>query len=247
MAHVWNAEAYDRLPLPHTQWGRRVVARLEPDGVRRVLEAGCGTGRDTELILDRFPDVRVVAADRSREMLDQLERRLEGRRDRVEVIHGDLLDPLPVTDPVDAIVSVAAFHWIPDHPTLLANLASVIRPAGQLVFDCGGAGNVARVSAAAEAVLGRASATWTFAGVEETEARLRGAGFTDLEVALRPDPARFETAEQFESFLGIVVLGAHVAHLPEPERPAAVNAVAALLPDRIVDYVRLEVRARRAG
>lgn len=247
MSHVWNAKAYDALPLPHTQWGERVVSRLDTAGVRRVLDAGAGTGRDTARLLDLLPDAHIVAADRSRTMLDQLEERLADRRDRVEVIHADLLDPLPIAEPVDAIVSVAAFHWIPDHATLFRNLAAVVRPGGQLVVDCGGQGNVARIAAAAEQVLGPAPAIWNFAGVEETEERLRAAGFTDLEVALRPDPAWLEAGEQFESYLGIVVLGAHVAHLPEAERPDAVRAVMALLPEPVVDYVRLEIRARRAG
>ena len=247
MAHVWNAQAYDSLPLPHLEWGRRTVARLETTGIRRVLDAGCGTGRDTELLLDLIPDAYVVAVDSSATMLEQLERRLTGRRDRVEVVHADLLEPLPVGEPVDAIVSVAAFHWIGDHATLFRNLARVLRPGGRLVVDCGGQGNVARIEAAARAVLGPAPAVWTFAGIEDTEERLRAAGFTEIEVSLRPDPARLAAGEQFESFLGIVVLGAHVAHLPEPERPAAVRAVAARLPEPLVDYIRLEISARRAG
>jgi trans-aconitate 2-methyltransferase len=247
VSHVWNAAAYDALPLPHLLWGRRVVSRLATDGVRRVLDAGCGTGRDTELLLDLLPDVEVVAVDASRSMLDQLDRRLSRHRDRVEVIHSDLLRLLPLDEPVDAVVSVAAFHWIPDHTTLFRNLAAVLRPGGQLVVDCGGHGNVTRISAAAEEVLGRSPAIWNFAGVEETEARLREAGYEEIEVALRDDPARLEAGEQFESFLGIVVLGAHVAHLPEPERPDAVRAIMDRLPEPVVDYVRLEIRARKAG
>ena len=72
-------ETYDSLPLPHTLWGRRTVARLEPSGLRRVLDAGCGTGRDTELLLDLIPEVGVVAVDGSQSMLDQLARRMADR------------------------------------------------------------------------------------------------------------------------------------------------------------------------
>lgn len=210
-----------------------------------MLDAGCGTGRDTELLLDLIPDAHVVAVDASATMLEQLERRLAARGHRVQIVHSDLLAPLPV-EPVDAIVSVAAFHWIADHATLFRNLASVLRPGGRLVADCGGRGNVARIEAAAEEVLGATPAVWNFAGVEETERRLREAGFTEIDVSLRPDPARLEAGEQFESFLGIVVLGAHVAHLPEAERPSAVRDVMARLPEPVVDYVRLEISARRA-
>jgi trans-aconitate 2-methyltransferase len=117
------------------------LARLDTSGVRRVLDAGCGTGRDTQLLLDLIPDVHVVAVDASHTMLDQLARRLADRRERVQIIHADLTQPLPIAQPVDAIISVAAFHWISDHSTLFRNLASVLDAGGQFVADCGGQGN----------------------------------------------------------------------------------------------------------
>ena len=47
--------------------------------------------------------------------------------------------------PVDAILSTATFHWVPDHDALFRNLAAVLRPGGRLVAQCGGAGNIASV------------------------------------------------------------------------------------------------------
>jgi trans-aconitate 2-methyltransferase len=243
--HEWDAQAYDSLPLPHTLWGRRTLARLDPTGVSTVLDAGCGTGRDTELLLDLIPDVHVVAVDASRAMLDQLERRMADRRERIEIIHADLTRSLPIVPPVDAIISVAAFHWIPDHATLFCNLAGVLRGGGQLVAECGGEGNIATIVAAIDDVLGESPAIWNFAGVEETERHLANAGFTDIEVALIPDSGRLEEGAQFENYLVTLVLGAHLERLPEPQRPAFVRAVIDRLPDPVVDYVRLTVRAKK--
>ena len=245
MLREWDARTYDSLPLPHTQWGRRTLARLDHRGVQRVLDAGCGTGRDTQLLLELVPDARVVAVDGSRAMLEQLEVRLADRLDRVEIIHADLTQPLPVEGHVDAIISVAAFHWISDHGTLFRNLASVLRTDGQLVAECGGQGNVARIVAAIEDVLGESPAIWHFAGVEETERRLEDAGFTEIEVALAPDPARLEPGAQFESYLATVVLGAHLDRLPESDRAAFVRAVSDRLSEPVVDYVRLTLRGKR--
>ena len=42
----------------------------------------------------------------------------------------DLLEPIPIA-PVDAILSTATFHWVPDHDRLFANLAAVLRPDGR--------------------------------------------------------------------------------------------------------------------
>jgi trans-aconitate 2-methyltransferase len=245
VARRWDARTYDSLALPHTLWGRRTLARLDPSGVSRVLDAGCGTGRDTELLLDLIPDVRVVAVDASRAMLDQLERRVADRRERVEIIHADLTQPLPIAEPVDAIISVAAFHWIADHATLFCNLAIVLRGGGQLVAECGGEGNIASIVAAIDDVLGKPPAIWNFAGVEETERRLADAGFTDIEVALIPDSVRLEQGAQFESYLVTLVLGAHVERLPVSERRAFIRAVIDRLSDPVVDHVRLTLRAKK--
>ncbi|GLY82251.1 class I SAM-dependent methyltransferase [Actinoallomurus iriomotensis] len=247
MLREWDAAAYDSLPLPHLRWGRRTLERLSFAGDETILEAGCGTGRDTEALLDRLPRGRVVAVDGSARMLERLRERLADRLDRVEAIQADLLEPLPVAEPADAAFSVATFHWIHDHDTLFANIARALRPGARFAVDCGGKGNVARVRAAIEDVLGERTDMWNFAGTEETRERLERAGFTDVEVALVEDPARLEPGEQFHGYLAIVVLGAHLDRIPPAEHRAFVEAVAARLDEPVVDYVRLTFTATRAG
>ncbi|MFF2778635.1 class I SAM-dependent methyltransferase [Streptomyces sp. NPDC058052] len=250
MPREWDAKTYDSLPLPHQQWGKRTLGRLSLTGTETVLDAGCGTGRDTAALLDLVPGGRVIGVDGSRRMLEQLRTKLADRLDRLDVIEADLTKPLELGGPVDAISSVATFHWITDHAALFANLAASLRTGGQFVAECGGAGNVARINAAVEEVLGSApdegEKVWYFAGVEETAARLRAAGFTDVEVSLLPDPARLDAGDQLCSYLATVVLGSHLDRLPESDHEDFVRAVAARLPEPVVDYVRLNITARRA-
>ncbi|WP_328472008.1 class I SAM-dependent methyltransferase [Streptomyces sp. NBC_00448] len=245
MPREWDARTYDSLPLPHLGWGRRTLARLPLRGDERVLDAGCGTGRDTEGLLDRLPDGRVVAMDGSVRMLDQLRERLAGRLDRVEVVLADLTKPLPFDGEVDAVFSVATFHWVEDHSALFASLAERMRPGARLVSDCGGRGNIAAVNAAVADVTGTVSDTWEFAGVDDTRERLAAAGFTDIDVRLRPDPARFERGEQLESFLATVILGPRLDAMADADHEPFVQAVAARLEEPVADYVRLEISAVR--
>ncbi len=246
MPREWDARTYDTLPLPHQQWGRRTLERLRLRGDEVVLDAGCGTGRDTALLLERLNAGRVVAVDASSRMLERLRERLAGRLDRVEVIQADLTGPLPAGLEVDAVFSVAAFHWIADHQALFANLAKALRPGGQLVAECGGQGNVATVATALREVQGDGGpAVWNFAGVDDTRRRLEQAGFTAIEVGLLPDPARLEPGEQLHRYLATVVLGSHLDRLPAAERDGFVRAVAERLPEPVVDYVRLTISARR--
>lgn len=245
--YEWDASMYDALPLPHLGWGRGVLDRLPLRGDETVLDLGCGTGRDTELLLDRLPSGHVIAVDGSRQMLARLEERLAGRLDRVDVLHADIREPLTLPTPVDAIASVATIHWIHDHDRLFTSLASVLRPGGRLVVEGGGRGNIAAVSRAL-GVLGvdLGGSKWNFREVEETVVSLKAVGFDDVEVELRPDPIRLDAGAQFEAFLATVVLGPDLRELPAAERAPFVRAVAALIPDSTIDYVRLQISARRA-
>ncbi len=210
-----------------------------------MLDAGCGPGRDTLLLLDRLPTGRVVALDGSLAMLDQLRHTVGARLGQVELVHADLAQPLPITEPVDAVCSVAAFHWVTDHMALFAHLAAVMRPGARLASDCGGAGNVATVTRAIDVVTGAAE-HWEFPGAEPTRERLHAAGFVDVEVRLRPAPFALAGRAAHE-YLRTVVLGAHLDDLPPADHDAFVQAVLAALPEPVIDYVRLEITATRSG
>jgi trans-aconitate 2-methyltransferase len=243
----WDAATYDRVSGPMTRWGTAVLDRLPLEGDESVLDAGCGSGRVTELLASRLPRGRVVALDASPSMIEEARGRLAGFGDRVAYVVADLGQPLPLGSlaPVDAILSTATFHWVPDHDALFANLAAVLRVGGRLVAQCGGSGNIASI----QAVLATIGDGWLgdvhFETPEATARRLAAAGFVDIETWLQPEPTRFERGEPFETYLRTVVLGSHVARLPPSERDAFVSEVAGRLGNPVIDYVRLNITARR--
>jgi trans-aconitate 2-methyltransferase len=222
-----------------------VLDRLPLEGHETVLDAGCGSGRVTERLLERLPEGRVIAADAAPSMLAEARRRLERFGDRVRYVECDLGRAVPVEEPVDAILSTAALHWVPDHDALFANLAGVLRPGGRLVAQCGGAGNIASVLRAVADLGENWPGPWTFATPEETSARLAAAGFVDVDVWLHDEPTRFEPGEPLETFLATVVLRSHLDRLPAAEQAGFVRAVAARLPDATIAYVRLNITAVR--
>lgn len=242
-AREWDAATYDRIAEPQTKWGADVVGGLELAGDERVLDAGCGSGRVTELLLDRWPGVGVVALDASTEMVSEARRRLGRFGDRVTFVVADLARPLPVDGRVDAVISTATFHWVRDHDALFANLAEVMRSGAHLAAQCGGAGNVESVMTVLRE-LGEPSDV-VFATPEETRGRLERAGFDRIETWLHRESAPFETDEAFHTFLRTVVLREHLAAKTPEERTAFVDEVQRRLPLRDLDYVRLNIRARR--
>ncbi len=247
MARDWDARTYDRVADPMTRWGSEVLDRLPLRGDEHVLDAGCGTGRVTERLVERLPRGRVVALDGSPAMVDLARQRLARFGDRVDYLVADLGMPLPIEGVVDAVLSTATFHWVPDHDALFANLAAVTRPGGRLVAQCGGAGNIASI----QRVLATIGDGWLgpvhFETPEATARRLATAGFEEIDCWLTEEPTRFEPGEPFESYLRTVVLGGHLERLPAADHDAFVHAVAEGVGDPLIDYVRLNITARRSS
>jgi len=250
MPRDWNAASYERVSAPLEAMGRDVLDRLDLRGDERVLDAGCGTGRVTAALLDRLPRGDVVAVDGSPAMVEQARVRLGD--DRVDVRVADLLT-LELDPPADAILSTATFHWIADHDRLFERLLAVLVPGGRLAAQCGGAGNVAALEAAARRVGEREPYTealagwpgpWRFASPAETAERLRRLGYVDVwtwshHVRVEPDEPR--------EYLGTVALGSHLERLAPALRGPFVEAVLAELDEPVVEYVRLNILARRAS
>lgn len=218
----WDASTYERVADPQESWAREIIARSGIGGGDRVLDAGCGGGRVTRLLLELTDDVVAVDADPA-----MVERARATLPESVPVLQQDLLE-LQLDDPVDVVFSCAVFHWITDHERLFARLHAALEPGGRLVAQCGGKGNIAHVLEVSGGRAGR----WLFAGPAETEQRLREAGFRSARAWLEPKPAR---PADMEAFLAAVVF-----HLdPDP------RATAARVAPRIdsVDYVRLNIEA----
>ncbi|MDX6201870.1 MAG: trans-aconitate 2-methyltransferase [Frankiales bacterium] len=241
----WDAHRYDTLPLPHLAWGEGVVRRLPLTGVRRVLDVCCGTGRDALLLLETHPGLTVVGVDASLAMLGASSERLAAYDDRVELLRLDLRDAEPLARPCDAAMSVAGLHWLPDHDRVFAWLAASLMPGARFSGEWGGEGNIAAVRAALDELGLSDDAAWNFPPAELTAQRLEHAGFTDITATLRPAPAVFARPEELLGYLETVVLGRQVADRTPEERADLAAQVASRLPGGVVDYVRLEVTARR--
>lgn len=241
----WDARTYDQSSGPQQAWAVEVLTRLE--GIARdavALDVGCGTGRVTEALLELVPWGRVLAVDASADMVALARSRLA---DRAEVWCQDVLD-LHLDVQVDVIVSTATLHWVTDHDRLWARLARALRPGGSLEVQCGGQGNIAGVREVIEAVARRLApelvgwSPWAFAGPQETERRLREAGFTAVRCWLQEAPT---SPQNVDAYVRTSILPAHLARLPEQRRERFAAAVVAEVPLPL-DHVRLNVSAVRA-
>jgi trans-aconitate 2-methyltransferase len=251
-AAEWDAAAYHRLAKPQEEWARQVLERLPLNGGETVLDAGCGSGGVTRLLLERLPSGRVVGVDGSRAMIEEARANLEPCADRVDLRVVDLLE-LQLEEPVDAVFSNATFHWVPDHDLLFRRLRAAMKQGAWLVAQCGGEGNVAEFAAAIEVAsqLPEFASTfegwptpYNFAAPEETEARLAAAGFAEARCWLEEKLVQPEEPREFGAAAG---LAPHLERLPDDKRDAFVDAVMDRLEQPIsYRYVRLNIDATAA-
>jgi trans-aconitate 2-methyltransferase len=247
---TWDGACYDRISGPMEALGLAVLARLQLRGDETVLDAGCGSGRITQSLIERLPRGRVVAVDASQSMVDAARARLHGADvRRLDLLELDL-PALGLERPLDAILSTATFHWILDHEALFKRLRGVLRPGGRLLAQCGGASNIDVLRGHAKHVLAREpyaaafvgfSSPWNYATPEDARERLLGAGFRDADCWLQAAP---KEPDEPREFLSTIVLGPHYQHLPRELREPFMDDVLAELGEPVVvDYVRLNIDA----
>jgi trans-aconitate 2-methyltransferase len=243
----WDPASYDRISDFQLAMGREVLERLELEGDETVLDAGCGTGRVTELIAARLPRGRAIGADASPAMIAAARERLGPG---VELIVGDLLE-LELAESVDVVFSNATFHWIADHARLFDRVASTLRPGGLLEAQFGARGNVLELREGIRRVASREpfrahldgfDEPFNFPTVEDTERLLRAAGFDDVRCWLDERIAVIEDRRAFHGTMGTIV---YRERLPvELHEPFMEQVLAET--EEPTTFVRLNVSARRA-
>jgi trans-aconitate 2-methyltransferase len=246
----WDAATYDRVANPQFEWAKPVLERLALRGDETVLDAGCGTGRVTELLIERVPDGKVIAVDAAPAMVAKAR---EALGPRAEVLMQDVAE-LHLAEQVDAVFSNAVFHWVPDHDRLFTRLFEALVPGGRIEAQCGGAGNIRTFHDAVGELADRPpfstyfenwTGPWNFASDTETAARLARTGFTEVRCWLEDAPV---VPPEPHDFIRTVCLGHHLEQLPDELRDTLVGRVVDTLGSPLtLEYVRLNISARKPG
>lgn len=111
--------------------------RLLRDGVTRGgtwADLGAGTGAFTRALAELVgPEGEVIAVDRDRGALRELERRIRPGGAAVRTFVADFTTPLDVP-PLDGIVMANSLHFVKDKTPVLALVTAMLKPSGRLVL-----------------------------------------------------------------------------------------------------------------
>ncbi|MEJ6024029.1 trans-aconitate 2-methyltransferase [Ramlibacter sp. PS4R-6] len=126
----WNPALYRRFEDERTRPARELLGRVPLAQCKLAYDLGCGPGNSTELIVERFPQARVVGVDNSPAMLESARQRLP----KTPFELADIAHWQPEQAP-DLIYSNATLHWVPGHEALVARLFSLLAPGGVLAVQ----------------------------------------------------------------------------------------------------------------
>ena len=129
-ANDWSARPYLKFEDERTRPPRDLLAQVPLDSPRRVVDLGCGPGNSTELLIQRFRHAEVIGVDSSPDMLRQARAQLPSCR----FIEGDLSTWMPEAG-TELLFANAVFHWVPEHPRVLARLLQSLPEGGVLAVQ----------------------------------------------------------------------------------------------------------------
>jgi malonyl-CoA O-methyltransferase len=128
------AQTYETHAAVQASAAERVLAMCPTRPIpHRICEAGCGTGLLTRNLVRKYPKSDIIAIDIAEEMIRQA-RHLTPEH---PLLQWQVADAATFKDqpPFDLVASNCSLHWVHPIGLLFANLATLLRSGGQLVFS----------------------------------------------------------------------------------------------------------------
>lgn len=133
-----TAQVFDWNPAQYLKFGGErmrpaidLLARIDTDAPKRVVDLGCGAGNISRLLAARWPEAEIIGVDSSLEMLNKARDRapLKVRFERHDI------GQWKPTGATDVIYCNAALHWLDDHAVLFPRLFGELAPGGTLAVQ----------------------------------------------------------------------------------------------------------------
>jgi trans-aconitate 2-methyltransferase len=182
----WDANLYLKFSGQRARPAADLLAQIDLENPRRIIDLGCGTGNSTEQLHRRWPQADLTGLDSSPDMLSQA----RSNHPDWKWIQSGVEQWLPDLS-FDLIFSNACLHWVAAHGRLFPRLVSYLAPGGALAVQMPNSYELPAHSVMKE-VANDPVAPWarTLAGASET-------------ISVQPLPFYYETLRKISSRVNI--------------------------------------------
>ena len=131
---------YEILGVRLDKWRTRAMQRLPKIPRPRILDVGVGTGANLPHLIAQYPDYReIVGIDYTNEMLSRAKHRIaQNDWQRIALVLADAREMSKhIPGKFDLIISTYVLSIVPDSPTLLKEIGTLLDSSGYLMLlDC---------------------------------------------------------------------------------------------------------------
>ena len=128
----WNPEIYNKFKNIRYQPFYDLIDFIKPMEAMKAIDLGCGTGEQTSILADKFPNADFLGVDSSEEMLEQ-SKSLES--DNLHFRKATTEQTIESGEKWDLIFSNAALQWSDDHEILFPKLIDLLNSKGQFAVQ----------------------------------------------------------------------------------------------------------------
>jgi trans-aconitate 2-methyltransferase len=128
----WNPDVYNQFKNIRFKPFYDLAELITDEGKMNSIDLGCGTGEQTAILTEKFPNAIFTGIDSSPEMLEKT-KALEN--DRLHFRISTTEEMLEADENWDLIFSNAALQWSDNHHDLFPKLISKLKSGGQLAVQ----------------------------------------------------------------------------------------------------------------
>lgn len=127
----WDSKAYDVGSYMQNYCANQILSDQTFENNLRILDLGCGDGKNTANIINYALSATILGIDRSPEMIESAREKYSS--DAISFEQQDIIY-LNVKGQFDMVVSFFCLDWIKDQETLQRKIYQALKPQGQALL-----------------------------------------------------------------------------------------------------------------
>ena len=127
----WKPTEYLKFEKERTQPSIDLVARINHNNPKRIIDIGCGPGNSTNIVRSRWRDAEIIGLDSSAAMINKAKENFP----EMKWHRADATGDLSALGKFDIVFSNAAIQWLPNQETLLPKLFGMLNKDGVLAVQ----------------------------------------------------------------------------------------------------------------